>query len=76
MHLHMFPLLKMFCQTMKFFHRLKMRKNKVSLLLPKNRRLPEIMVPRSQYRHVYADFQQGLEPKGPKQYTVDNDVQW
>ena len=39
MHLHMFPLLKMLCKTMKFFHRLKMRKNVVSLLLPNDRRL-------------------------------------
>ena len=60
MHLHMLPLLKMFCQTMKFFHRLKMRESKVILPLPNDRRLPGIMVPRSQYRHVYANFQQGL----------------
>ena len=39
MHLHMFPLLKMLCKTMKFFHRLKMRKNVVSLMLPNDRRL-------------------------------------
>ena len=39
MHLHMFPLLKMLCETMKFFHHLKMRKNVVSLLLPNDRRL-------------------------------------
>ena len=44
MHLHIFPLLKMLCKTMKFFHRLKMRKNVVSLLLPNDRRLAEIMV--------------------------------
>ena len=37
MHLHMFLLLKMLCETMKFFHRLKLRKNVVSLLLPNDR---------------------------------------
>ena len=39
MHLHMFPLLKMLCKTIKFFHLLKMRKNVLSLLQPNDRRL-------------------------------------
>ena len=58
MHLHMLPLLKLFCQTMKFFRRLKIRESKVILPLPNDRNLPGIMVPR--YRRVYANFQQGL----------------
>ena len=60
MHLHMLPLLKTFCRTMKFFHRLKMKESKVILPLLNDRRLPGIMVARTQYRHVYANFQQGL----------------
>ena len=38
-HLHMFPLLRLFCQTMEFLHRPKTRKNKVSLLLPTDGRV-------------------------------------
>ena len=39
MHSHMFPLPKMLCKTMKFFHCLKMRKNVLSLPLPNARGL-------------------------------------